>query len=194
MENNSEILSGTCTCPKGIKCHHIAALALFGHYNISITDRECSWNAPPKPKSAPMKCTEELYPPKPYTALAEEVTEEAEKVLKENLNSFGNTVGFTWLLNEEPVETTNNFPVIEEIISSKDFLEATDKLSLFKEKCAVDDELIENTATATTGQVLNEKWYLVRKFRLTASNFGLVISASQRQKFPISLFKTLLGK
>lgn len=196
MEKSGEIFSATCSCPRGIKCHHIAALALFGHYNISITDKQCSWNAPLKPKDGPVKSAEELYPPKPYTALEGEISEESIKTLKSKLRSFGNTVGFTWLLNEESTNpvVSSNFPVIEEIISSKDFLEATDKILSFKEKCAIDDQTILDIAAATTGQVSNEKWCLARKFRLTASNFGPIISACKRNRFPVSLFKTLLGE
>ncbi|CAG9763801.1 unnamed protein product [Ceutorhynchus assimilis] len=184
----------TCICPRGIKCHHIAALALFGHYHISVTDKACAWNAPPKPKDGPVKCAEELYPPKPYTALEGGVPEASINRLKERLRSFGNTVGFTWLLNEESINPLENrFAIIEEIISSKDFLEATDKVSVFRQKCAVDDHSIKDIAATTTGQVSNEKWFLVRKFRLTASNFGAIIAACQRNRFPVSLFKTLLA-
>ncbi|CAH2006763.1 unnamed protein product [Acanthoscelides obtectus] len=84
--------------------------------------------------------------------------------------------------------------MIEEIISSKEFLEATDKVHIFKEKCAMDDISILDIAAATTGQASNEKWYLARKFRLTASSFGLIISACVKKRFPDSLFKTLLGE
>ncbi|CAG9763887.1 unnamed protein product [Ceutorhynchus assimilis] len=195
LEQNGDIREATCICPRGIKCHHIAALALFGHYRISVTDKACAWNAPPKPKDGPVKCAEELYPPKPYTALEGGVPEASINRLKERLRSFGNTVGFTWLLNEESINPLENrFAIIEEIISSKDFLEATDKVSVFRQKCAVDDHSIKDIAATTTGQVSNEKWFLVRKFRLTASNFGAIIAACQRNRFPVSLFKTLLGE
>ncbi|KAJ8975393.1 hypothetical protein NQ317_008608 [Molorchus minor] len=93
---------------QGIKCHHIATLALFGHYNISITDKECTWNVP-KTKTVPVKTAEELYPPKPYVAIEQLVTKT--KVI----TTFGNTVGFTWLLQEESVESESNhgLPIIE---------------------------------------------------------------------------------
>lgn len=161
-----------------------------------MTDKACSWNAPPKPKSGPVKSAEELYPPsKPYKAVEGDIPREAIEELKEKLNSFGNTVGFTWLLREETTSVNLvNFPIIEEVIYSKDFVEATDKVALFKEKCAIGDQLIKDIAAATMGQVSNEKWYLARKFRLTASNFGAIIAACKKNRFPPSLFKTLLGK
>ncbi|KAJ8975392.1 hypothetical protein NQ317_008607, partial [Molorchus minor] len=36
-------------------------------------------------------------------------------------------------------------------------------------------------------------WYLIRKFRLTASNFGAILSCYKRNKFTESLFKTLIA-
>ncbi|XP_056645933.1 uncharacterized protein LOC130451137 [Diorhabda sublineata] len=123
LENNGDIKEATCTCARGIKCHHIAALALFGHYNISVTDKACARKTLPKLKVGPVKSAEELYPPKPYTPLESGVPEATINRLKERLHSFGNTVGFTWLLNEESINLLENgFPVIEEIISSKDYL------------------------------------------------------------------------
>lgn len=155
-----------------------------------MTDKE--WNAPPKPKFGQVNSTEELYPPNPYSAIDGGVPEESIKRLKEKLSSFGNTVGFTWLLIEESIHPVNyKFPVIEEIISSKDFLEATDKVSLFKQKCAIGDQSIKDIAAATIGQTLNEKWYLARKCRMTASNFGPVIAACKKNRFPVSPFQTL---
>ncbi|XP_057663390.1 uncharacterized protein LOC130898253 [Diorhabda carinulata] len=144
LEKNGDIKEATCTCPKGIKRQHIAALALFGHYNISVTDKACARKALAKPKVGPVKSAEELYTPKPYTPLEGGVPEASINRLKEGLHNFGNTVGFIWLLNEESINfLENGFPVIEEIISCKDFLEATFKLTVFIEKC--------------TSQVSNEK-------------------------------------
>ncbi|KAL1487970.1 hypothetical protein ABEB36_015351 [Hypothenemus hampei] len=39
LNKNGEIKEAKCSCPKGIKCHHIAALLLFGHYNLSVRSR-----------------------------------------------------------------------------------------------------------------------------------------------------------
>ncbi|XP_074042020.1 uncharacterized protein [Leptinotarsa decemlineata] len=40
LNKSEDIISANCACSRGIKCHHIATLALFGHYNISVTDKE----------------------------------------------------------------------------------------------------------------------------------------------------------
>ncbi|KAK4879818.1 hypothetical protein RN001_007964 [Aquatica leii] len=38
------IESCACTCLKGCDiCHHMVALTFYGHYNVSITDKACSW-------------------------------------------------------------------------------------------------------------------------------------------------------
>ncbi|XP_050518486.1 uncharacterized protein LOC126892796 [Diabrotica virgifera virgifera] len=96
LDNNGDISSATCACPRGIKCHHIVALALFGRYNISVTDKACSWNAPPKPKVGPLPQSADELNPKPFiSALEEELSEEAANTAKERLNCFGHTVGYT---------------------------------------------------------------------------------------------------
>lgn len=194
LNKSGDIVSANCACPRGIKCHHIATLALFGHYNISVTDKECSWNVP-KSKNVAVKTAEELYPSKPYSAIKQVMSEEQIDHLKKKLNDFGNTVGFMWLLQEDNEESVNcDLPVIEDIVSSKEFVEATNPIEFFKKKCSLDDEMIKKIAEITKGQSQNEKWYLMRKFRLTASNFGAVISSCKRNKFPESLFKSLIGE
>ncbi|CAG9773568.1 unnamed protein product [Ceutorhynchus assimilis] len=193
LNNSGEIGTAKCMCPRGIKCHHIAALALFGHYNISVTDKECTWNVP-KSKSAPLKTAEEFYPSKPFKAVEGNMSEEAKNKLREQLSTFGNTVGFTWLLQEDNHGRLNmNLPLIEDIVTGKDFYEAENKLEYFKIQVAIEDNVIHEITMATVGQVSNERWYLARKYRLTASNFGLIISACKRNRYPESLFKTLFG-
>nr|CAH7713590.1 unnamed protein product [Callosobruchus chinensis] len=44
----------------------------------------------------------------------------------------------------------------------------------------------------TIGQSNNANWLVARKYRLTSSKFGAVISAYKRNKYPKSLFKGLL--
>lgn len=46
----------------------------------------------------------------------------------------------------------------------------------------------------TVGQSSNPSWSLVRKYRLTASNFGRVLDGCKRNSYPPSLYKTLFGK
>jgi len=39
------IADARCSFPRGtLICHHIAALAMYTHYNLSSTDTACSWS------------------------------------------------------------------------------------------------------------------------------------------------------
>ncbi|KAK5648113.1 hypothetical protein RI129_003005 [Pyrocoelia pectoralis] len=195
LNKSGEIIEGSCACPRGFRCHHLAALALFGHYNISVTDKQCTWNAS-KPKNAEVKTSEDIYPSKPYFAIDRQINKEELNALREKLDLFGSTVGFTWLLKEETPDDKSNgavFIIIEDIISSNEFCSSENKGEYLKEKCAIDDQQIKLIADITKGQTLNENWFLVRKHRITASNFGLILSCFKRNKFPPSLFKALAG-
>ena len=194
LNKQGNLTSATCGCPRGIKCHHIAALALFGHYNVSVTDKACTWNAP-KPKQVTIRTAEEFYPPKPYLAIGEKMSNEQKEALKTKLSILGNTVGYSWLLQEEKGKDLQlKLPSIQDILLSDAFVNATDKVAYFKQKCTLDDNSIECIAIGTIGQATNESWYLAKKFRLTASNFGIIIAACNKNKYPESLFKTLNGK
>lgn len=193
MNKSGDITEANCSCPRGIKCHHIAALALFGHYQISTTDKECTWNAP-KTKTSEVKTAEELYPTKEYTAVSHVLSDNEIDSLRTKLSMLGNTVGFSWLL-QKPIENQDfsYLPVIEEILSSDGFVQAPNQAEYLRQKCSLDDAAVEHIAEITVGQAQNELWLIMRKFRLTASNFGAVLNACQKNKFPESLFKSLIG-
>ena len=114
----------------------------------------------PKLKSVPVKTADELYPSKPYAAIEEVISEEQKNALKTKLKTFGNTVGFTWLLHGDTNEQEQVGDCDLQIISSNDFTMATDKIAYFKQKCFIDDDKIKHIAAITTGQVSNKKWYL----------------------------------
>ena len=43
--NDGNITDAQCSCPRGaVICHHMAALSLYTHYNLSSTDKACSWS------------------------------------------------------------------------------------------------------------------------------------------------------
>jgi hypothetical protein len=52
---------------------------------------------------------------------------------------------------------------------------------------------IEHVSIGTVDQRESTLWHSLRSERLTASNFGLVLSAVKRNSYPPSLFKRLLG-
>jgi len=60
--NEFSISDAHCSCPRGVAiCHHIAALALYTHYNISSTDKACSWSARPVNVSSHIKNINDMY-------------------------------------------------------------------------------------------------------------------------------------
>lgn len=136
-----------------------------------------------------------MYPARPYSAIDRHISNEELSDLKQKLSSLGSTVGFTWLPQEESGEADINvtIPLMEDILFSEEYHRSKNKETYLREKCQVDDATITKVAELTTGQSQNEKWILVRKYRLTASNFGLVLDAQKRGRFPPSLFKRLSG-
>lgn len=101
-------------------------------------------------------------------------------------------MGFSWRLKPEANELVHDLvPSIENILFSKQYFQATDKESYFLSQYSVAYDKIKQIAELTIGQHKNESWPIMRKHRLTASKFGLVIKTCQREKYS-SLFKSLL--
>lgn len=55
------------------------------------------------------------------------------------------------------------------------------------------EEEIKSLASETIGQHLNSMWLIKRRCRITASNFGLILNAIQRNRYPPFFFKKLIG-
>ncbi|KAH1021716.1 hypothetical protein HUJ04_011200 [Dendroctonus ponderosae] len=111
----------------------------------AILAKECLWNKPTTKEETEVKTADDLYPPS------------------------------NWLLRkDEPISRDGfdvDIPLIEDIITSEDFLKSSNKIKFVKQKCVIDTGKIEAIAKITTGQTDNEKWFLIRKCRLTASHF-----------------------
>ena len=81
---------------------------------------------------------------------------------------------------------------MEELIFSEEFLTlstAAEQLEFIRRKLKVEREIVNQISSLTVGQRNNPSWHLVRKGRLTASNFGSVINA---KRVTPSLIKRLL--
>ncbi|XP_060082310.1 uncharacterized protein LOC132561626, partial [Ylistrum balloti] len=96
------------------------------------------------------------------------------------------------LLMPEP--ETKRVKTVEDVFTSKDYLEAKDKSNHLLEKLKVKSNDITHIESVTKGQSESSLWYMYRKGRLTASNFGLVIKATETNRYPASLYKRLLGE
>ncbi|XP_078377984.1 uncharacterized protein LOC144661153 [Oculina patagonica] len=139
-----------------------------------------------------------MFPPtKPgYTALTRQPNKEDREALYTELRAYGRFTGLSWILSPEPIKPQRDLPVptIEELIFSEEFLTlstADEQLEFIRQKLKVEEEIVQQISKLTIGQRNNPSWHLVRKGRLTASNFGSVIKA---KRVTPSLIKRLLGE
>jgi hypothetical protein len=173
----------------------MAALLYHGHYNISATDTPCQWKivqTPPE-TAQPVKLSD-LFTRKNqnYRATKRDLSASEITTFAQALGP-SNVVGFSWLLRAEPtVDAATRIPNIEDIIFSEEYLAAMDKQIFILERSQVSKETILEIEKLTRGQHLNSNWHLARKHRLTASKFGLALSACRRNRYPPSLLKNLM--
>lgn len=101
------------------------------------------------------------------------------------------SIGLKWLLSPEPLITSSI--EMEDIIRSSEFENATDREQYLLSKVYMSEEEIKILASQTIGQHLNSIWLIKIRYRITASNFGLILNAIERNRYPLSLFKKLVG-
>ncbi|KAL4153494.1 hypothetical protein QTP88_001327 [Uroleucon formosanum] len=124
-------------------CHHIAALALYTHYNLKI------------------KTINQIHGSIDFPDTV--VSETDINIFKKEISN----------LTELVVETIGVIildPEIRRLVRMKDFISL--KKSLFT-KLHINDSTILQLVTDTTGQLKNPLWFHYRQHRLTASNFGI---------------------
>lgn len=173
----------------------MTALLLHAHYNISITDKECVWSKKSAPKDEDYESVMELFPPKKIYQAVKKVPGDFRDKFHEGIKSTGEVVGYTWFWGPCP-ENPALVPLIvrpQDIFLSKEYEEGPEKTSFLMENLKISETQRENVAQKTVGQSKNWQWAAIRKDRLTASNFGFILKASQRNRFPPSLFKRLLN-
>lgn len=84
-------------------------------------------------------------------------------------------------------------PLVEDLLLSESFLHAEDQDNWLRTQLKVTGDIINMTAEKTKGQRNNAVWAIVRKLRITASNFGQVLKAARRKRMSKSLLKRLLS-
>ncbi|XP_033729759.1 uncharacterized protein LOC117318941 [Pecten maximus] len=140
---------------------------------------------------------DELFPPPPklanYRATSRPVHDSDIAFLRERLNDLGRFSAIHWIVSDEPPTPKLDIPCVEDLFLVEAYTNATDKVQWLRTNLTVSKEQIEEVAKLTTGQRTNHLWALVRKNRLTASNFGLVLAAIRRKRFPPSLFKQIFA-
>lgn len=187
----NEIRSTECECPRGgSKCSHAVALFLHGYHNLSRTDIECQWKK--QKASEVVKTVEDLYPPKETKVLKRKTTDEDREWLRNKLKRYGEFTGMLWLLSPEP-DKENRLPIstVEEIILSREFVESGLDTNFLLEKLKVSEQQVKSVCEITKEQRECGEWHVVRKGRLTASNFGPVLEA---KRVTPSLIKRVLGE
>ncbi|XP_052709168.1 uncharacterized protein LOC128183959 [Crassostrea angulata] len=98
-----------------------------------------------------------------------------------------------WILSPEvPVEKTP-VPLVEDLLLSGSFLHAEDQDNWLRTQLKVTEGIINTTAEKSKGQRNIAVWAIVRKLRITASNFGQVLKAARRKRMRKSLLKRLLS-
>lgn len=197
LDEEHEIKSTECECPRGaFKCSHAAALFIHGIHNLSRTDVECQWRKRKSSTSLSTQAVTEMFPPpKKYSALSRKPTQADRSALYEDLKEYGRFTGLCWLISPEPpVANQLPFPTIEEIIFSDEFLQAAGRqqqLDCLVRLSRLQETDILSVSELTAGQRDNPAWFLARRGRLTASNFGSVLKA---KRITPSLVKRLLGE
>lgn len=133
-----------------------------------------------------------MFPPrKAFRATSRPVQAQDREEFHSLLNNCQYSLGFTWLLSPEPdapsVESAV-VPSMEKLLFCEEFYSSSDKVQYLQEKASIKEDEVKRVAEITAGQVNNPLWFLVRKYRLTASNFGKVIASSKKKTNFLRLF------
>lgn len=167
----------------------MASFALHCRYNISSTDSACKWSRPKPPVAQVPKRIENVYP----IPSTNRVTDRPANVTRFLGNVQPFSVAFAWILRDNPnKDAIKLVPCIEEICLSQEFQDAPSKGDFLEETLKVNETTIRMVEEATKGQRSNANWLMIKKLRLTASNFGKIISAIKRGKYSKSLYHSLI--
>lgn len=98
-----------------------------------------------------------------------------------------------WILSKEPSVRKIPTPLIEDLLTSSDYLASQDRTTFLRRQLLTAPEKVIEIAFATKGQRENSIWAAVRKLRFTASNFGQIIRAAKHNRLTASLKKRLLS-
>lgn len=99
-------------------------------------------------------------------------------------------VALHWILSPEQGNTASNLPVciVDEVLLSEEYLMAKAPLHVMRQKMVIAPENIPTVAEQTIGQRSNALWSAVRKHRLTASNFGVILAAMRLNRYVSCFF------
>ena len=146
----------------------------------SIIDRKSA-------SSLSLLAVAELFPvPKNYVVITRSPNTADHHALYASLKAYGRFTGLCWLMSPEPAPQAKlPVPTIEEIIYSEEFIQtrgAQQQLECLVHKAKITEADILLVSQITVGQRDNPAWYLARRGRLPASNFGSVLLAKTSQE------------
>ena len=124
--------------------------------------------------------------------IAREVTDDDRSFLYQRLSSLSRFTGQWWLMSPEPAVDLHR-GTFGSAKFSRRYNSVSDQVSLVREHFKQTEEERAIIAQATSGQRNNPLWMQYKKMRLTASNFGMILSAIERNRLLESMFKTLMG-
>ena len=85
-----------------------------------------------------------------------------------------------WILSPEPTAKPAPALVVEDLLLSEGFINDPNPMLWLRKMMVVPDNIQEETVRALMGQRTNPMWSIMRKYRITASVFGAVLSAANR--------------
>lgn len=96
-------------------------------------------------------------------------------------------------VNEPENHKCNAFQELlpENMIISRDFQCSENKRMFLSNIFNLDFNKIKDVAVANKRQTMNVFWCNIHRFRLTSTNFGLVLRAINRNRYPPSFFQTV---
>ncbi|KAK5648177.1 hypothetical protein RI129_003069 [Pyrocoelia pectoralis] len=173
-----------CDCARGqYKCHHICAILLYANKNFSKTDTVCQWKTPTSSTEISASVSE-LFPKTQYRATNRPVDEADKEFFFNELKGLNRFSGYFWILSPEqqhvpvPTEMKSFARILERSKNSSGVILKGNVVENFKTSSR---EIFE-IAKLTCGQNQNPMWHQMRLGRLTASNFGAVLGAGQRER------------
>ena len=140
-----------------------------------------------------VKSVKEMYPlaGDDYGPLQRPIAQEDRKWFQDELKRYGKFTAMAWIMSPEPPRVCLPVPTIENLILSKEFIEwEGNQEDYLLKRLKVTPQQIIAINDATIGQRDNSVWLMLRKGRLTSSNFGCVLQA---KRVTPGLVKRVLG-
>jgi len=179
-----KIVDRFCKCARGVAgCAHMAAVFLLAQKEVSPTEMECKWSRRKAPEDDAILTVDKLYQRKrKFEPNYGPVPRETFETLKKDVAHLKSAAGVRFLLEDPPIPRPVpqlQIPDAFSLITGSEFDSEHPEEYLCRKLRLSWPEIVE-IANATKDQGLNPEWSRVRIAKITASNFGKVISYMKR--------------